>query len=126
MRPAPSLPPFNEGGWKLFQLTRILWDYPLFHGDPMAEDTPEDAKKADKQPRLTPVAAAALFGGTMAAAAGAYFGTRALARRNREQNGRPINSVMAAAITACDLAHDKQPAEARAAQEPSTPTEPST
>jgi hypothetical protein len=81
----------------------------------MAEaDTPDETRSAsDKPARLTPVAAAALFGGTMAAAAGAYFGTRALARRNREQNGRPINSVMAAAITACDLAHDKQPAEPR-------------
>ena len=75
----------------------------------------ENSKAAEPKPRkdarLTPVAAAALFGGTMAAAAGAYFGTRALARRNRAENGRPINSVMAAAITACDLAHDKRSAE---------------
>ncbi|MBA3676208.1 MAG: hypothetical protein H0W74_02235 [Sphingosinicella sp.] len=77
--------------------------------------------RANKQPRLAPVAAAALFGGTMAAAAGAYFGTRALARRNREQNGRPINSVMATAITACDLAHDKQPPESYGSAETDIP-----
>jgi hypothetical protein len=75
----------------------------------MAGDDISKAPKSTfrKEARLTPVAAAALFGSTMVAAAGAYFGTRALARRNRAENGRPINSVMAAAITACDLAHDK-------------------
>jgi hypothetical protein len=89
-------------------------------------DTPEKTNAPEqKQPRLTPVAAAALFGGTMAAAAGAYFGTRAIARRNREQNGRPLNSVMATAITACDLAHDKPPAEPAAASKPGVPPKPS-
>ena len=67
---------------------------------------PEGA--AREESGFNALAAAALFGGAMAAGAGAYFGTRALARRNRETNGRPINSVMAAAITACDLAHDKE------------------
>lgn len=43
---------------------------------------------------------AALVGG--AVTAGAYFGTRALARRNVRQ-GQPVSSVMAAAITACDV-----------------------
>ena len=67
--------------------------------------------------RINPVTAAALFGGTMAVAAGAYFGTRALARKNRQQDGRPLNSVLATAITACDLAHPKAGAE-RVTSEP--------
>lgn len=50
-----------------------------------------------------PVAAAAIAGGVLAATAGAYLGTRALARRNGARDGKPVNSVMAAAITACDL-----------------------
>ncbi|HEX8215462.1 MAG TPA: hypothetical protein VF582_08340 [Allosphingosinicella sp.] len=70
---------------------------------------------------FNPLTAAALVGGAVAAGAGAYLGTRALARRNREKDGRPINSVMATAITACDLAHDKEPA---VATEPVTPSEP--
>ena len=56
--------------------------------------------------RINPFMAAALLGSGIAAAAGAWFGTRALARRNCE-NGRPLNSVMAAAITACEVAHEK-------------------
>lgn len=74
--------------------------------------------------KLNPVMAAALFGGAVAATAGAYFGTRALARRNHEKDGRPLNSVMATAITACDLAHDKRTAEPKAKVEPAVPTEP--
>lgn len=77
-----------------------------------ASDHPGDIPSPSaQQSRITPVTAAALFGGTVAAAAGAYFGTRALARRNRPPDGRPLNSVMATAITACDLAHGKQPPE---------------
>jgi hypothetical protein len=75
------------------------------------------------QTRLNPIMAAALFGGTVAAAAGAYFGTRALARKNRAKDGRPLNSVMAAAITACDLAHTKD-VEPATATEPRIPSEP--
>ena len=73
---------------------------------PRAGDDPDEAV-ADSS-RINPATAAALLGGTVAAAAGAYFGTRALARKNREKDGRPLNSVMAAAITACDLAHTKE------------------
>lgn len=75
--------------------------------------------------RLNPVVAAALVGGTMAAAAGAYFGTRAIARRNRGEDGRPLNSVMATAITACDLSHKKEVSEPTTATEPKVPAEPS-
>ncbi|MDQ3139693.1 MAG: hypothetical protein M3Q15_03095 [Pseudomonadota bacterium] len=78
-------------------------------------------KISDEPQKLSPIVAAALFGGTMAAAAGAYFGTRALARRNREKDDRPLNSVMAAAITACDLAHVKEPG---IETEPRVPSEP--
>jgi hypothetical protein len=49
-----------------------------------------------------PVNTAAIVGGLLAAGAGAYLGTRALARRNA-QAGNPVNSVMANAITACDV-----------------------
>ncbi|HEV2080404.1 MAG TPA: hypothetical protein VGR19_10990 [Allosphingosinicella sp.] len=68
-----------------------------------------------------PLTAAAVLGGAVAATAGAYLGTRALARKNREKDGRPINSVMAAAITATALAPDKEaavPAETGAPGEP--------
>jgi hypothetical protein len=70
---------------------------------------------------FNPLTAAALVGGAVAAGAGAYLGTRALARRNREKDGRPINSVMAAAITATDLAQDKEPG---ASAEPAPRQEP--
>ena len=50
-----------------------------------------------------PLAAAALAGGVIAATAGAYLGTRALARRNGAREGKPVSSVMAAANTASDL-----------------------
>ena len=81
---------------------------------------PGASDETKEEPRFNPLTAAALVGGAVAAGAGAYVGTRALARRNREKDGRPINSVMAAAITACDLAQDKEPA----AAEPALPTEP--
>ena len=68
----------------------------------MTDDSKEEAG-------FNPLTAAAVFGGAVAAGAGAYLGTRALARKNREKDGRPINSVMAAAITATDLAQDKEP-----------------
>ena len=93
----------------------------------MAAD-PVSAPQADHPPaqdgKLSPVLAAALFGGAVAATAGAYFGTRALARRNGSTDGRPINSVMATAITACDLAHDKGVAEPKSKVEPKVPVEP--
>lgn len=53
-----------------------------------------------------PLATAAVVGGALAATAGAYLGTRALARRNGARDGK-VNAVMANAITACDLAQNK-------------------
>ncbi len=70
---------------------------------------------------FNPLTAAAVLGGAVAAGAGAYLGTRALARRNREKDGRPINSVMAAAITATDLAQDKKPGAPAQAAAPAEP-----
>lgn len=56
-------------------------------------------KEAQRHKLLT----AALIGGAVAAGAGAFVGTRALARRNGAKEGRPLNSVMETAITATDL-----------------------
>ena len=62
-----------------------------------------------------PLAAAAVVGGALAATAGAYLGTRALARRNGAKDGK-VSAVMAAAMTACDLAQDKSANEPSAAE----------
>ncbi len=80
--------------------------------------TGDDSKE---EAGFRPLTAAAVIGGAVAATAGAYLGTRALARRNREKDGRPINSVMAAAITASALDPDKEaavPSEPPALAEP--------
>lgn len=80
--------------------------------DDRQRDTSPPEEAADDERGFNALTAAALFGGAATAAAGVYFGTRALARKNREKDGRPLNSVMAAAITACDLAHPKGKPEA--------------
>lgn len=54
-----------------------------------------------------PIATAAVVGGALAATAGAYLGTRAMARRNGAKDGK-VNSVMATAMTACDVAQEKR------------------
>ena len=56
-------------------------------------------KEAQRHKLLT----AALIGGAVAAGAGAFVGTRAIARRNGARAGKPLNSVMETAITASDL-----------------------
>jgi hypothetical protein len=61
-----------------------------------------------------PLTTAAVIGGALAAGAGAYLGTRALARRNSGKDGK-VSSVMATAITATDLARKKDHAEPSAA-----------
>lgn len=53
----------------------------------------------------SPVLAAALAGGAVAAAAGAFWSARAIARRNGAGQGTPLNPVMETAATACELAH---------------------
>ncbi len=62
-----------------------------------------------------PLTTAAVIGGAIAAGAGAYLGTRALARRNCDRNGK-LSSIMATAITATDLARKKSPDEPSAAE----------
>lgn len=68
----------------------------------------EDGASAAGGSQWNPLTAAALVGGAVAATAGAYLGAKALARRNAGKDGR-INSVLCAAITACDVAADKKP-----------------
>lgn len=51
-----------------------------------------------------PIAAAAIIGGAAVASAGAFIGARTLARRNGATKGHPVNSVLGAAITACEAA----------------------
>ncbi len=69
-----------------------------------AEDsTPPEAVAGGSQ--WHPLTTAAVIGGAIAATAGAYIGTRALARRNGKDG--KISSIMATAITATDLAQKK-------------------
>ncbi len=70
-----------------------------------AEDsTPPEAVAGGSQ--WHPLTTAAVIGGAIAATAGAYIGTRALARRNCGKDGK-VSSIMATAITATDLAQKK-------------------
>src|SRR3546814_9641889 len=90
---------------------------------PASQEPPPELVAGGAQ--WSPVATAALVGGAIAATAGAYFGTRALARRNARNDGKPLNSVMANAITACDLAHHKEAEpEPGASHEPAVAIEP--
>ena len=57
---------------------------------------------AEQIGRSGALAAAAIIGGAAAAATGAFIGARALARRNGARKGKPVNQVLAAAITACE------------------------
>jgi hypothetical protein len=72
------------------------------------------ALKLAEDIKRSPFAAAAIAGGAAAAVAGTVLGARALARRNGAREGKPVNPVLAAAITAT---------EAKAAcQQPPDPT----
>lgn len=77
-------------------------------GDGSADSTPPEAVAGGSQ--WHPLTTAAMIGGALAATAGAYIGTRALARRNGNGNGK-VSSVMATAITATDLAQKKEGAQ---------------
>ena len=77
------------------------------------EDTPPEAVAGGSQ--WHPLTTAAMIGGALAAGAGAYIGTRALARRNGAKDGK-VSSVMATAMTACDLAQTKKGREPSAAE----------
>jgi hypothetical protein len=65
--------------------------------------------------KRSPLAAAAIAGGAAAAAAGAVLGARALARRNGACEGKPVNQVLANAITASEAAAACQKGEEKAA-----------
>lgn len=80
-------------------------------GTPIAgsgQGVEDDAEKVAGGSQWNPLTAAALVGGAMAATAGAYLGAKAIARRNAGKDGR-INSVLCTAITAGDMAAQKNP-----------------
>jgi hypothetical protein len=66
------------------------------------EERKSAALKLAEEIQRRPFAAAAIAAGGAAAAAGAVMGARALARRNGARQGKPVNQVLAAAITACE------------------------
>jgi hypothetical protein len=72
-------------------------------GEAGIEDRHSTAEDVAGGSQWHPLTAAALVGGAIAAGGAAYLGTRALARRNGASEGKPVNSVMANAITACDV-----------------------
>ncbi len=79
-----------------------------------------------------PLTTAAVIGGALVAGAGAYLGTKALARRNAAKSGKPVNAVLATAITASDVSHRTLPEPSAAEiivdkpdEVPSVPAEPS-
>ncbi len=80
--------------------------------DGPVDPTPPEAVAGGSQ--WHPLTTAVVIGGALAATAGAYVGTRALARRNGGSNGK-VSSVMATAITATDLAQKKEEAAPSAA-----------
>src|SRR3546814_19851584 len=84
---------------------------------PASQEPPPELVAGGAQ--WSPVATAALVGGAIAATAGAYFGTRALARRNARTDGKPLKSVMANAIHACYLAlHNEAAPETASSTDP--------
>ena len=75
-------------------------------GKDTADREPKSAAlRLAEEVQRRPLAAAAIVGGAAAATAGAYLGARALARRNAGPEGKPINSVLKSAITACEAAN---------------------
>jgi hypothetical protein len=62
------------------------------------------ALKLAEDIKRSPLTAAAIAGGAAAAVAGTVLGARALARRNGARAGKPVNQVLAAAITATEVA----------------------
>lgn len=98
---------------------------------------PDGSRPGDREPppesvaggaEWNPIKAAALVGGAVAATAGAWLGARAIAQRNARPDGRRVNSVMANAITACDVSHKRTapptPHEPSVEAEPPIPAEP--
>ena len=77
------------------------------------------ALKLAEDIKRSPLTAAAIAGGAAAAVAGTVLGARALARRNGAREGKPVNQVLAAAITATEAA-----AACQQAPDPTTRPEP--
>jgi hypothetical protein len=73
------------------------------------EEGKSAALKLAEEIQRRPFAAAAIAGGAAAAAAGAVMGARALARRNGAREGKPVNPVLAAAITAGEAKAARNP-----------------
>ena len=71
-------------------------------GDGLGESVRSAAARIADQARERPMTTAAIVGGAAAAGAGAWLGARALARRT--EDGKQLNSAMAAAITASECA----------------------
>jgi hypothetical protein len=72
--------------------------------DPEQDNTPPEAVVGGSG--WHPLTTAAVVGGALAATAGAYLGTRALARRNGAKDGK-VSAVMATAMTALDVRQHK-------------------
>lgn len=89
------------------------------HSDkPDKRDGKSAALKLAEDIKRSPLAAAAIAGGAAAAVAGTVLGARALARRNGARDGKPVNQVLAAAITATEArAACEQPGEPSIAPE---------
>ena len=77
---------------------------PASNDPPRKEGGKSAALKLAEDIKRSPLTAAAIAGGAAAAAAGAVLGARALARRNGAREGKPVNQVLAAAITATEAA----------------------
>jgi hypothetical protein len=93
-------------------------------------DNPEPKTRAQfapapEEPRNHALTAA-LIGGAAAAAAGAVWGAKALAKRGANGNGegRSLNAFMQTAVTASEVADRRSEAEPLALTEPSAPREP--
>lgn len=75
-----------------------------------SKDPPEKGRgksaalKLAEDIQRSPFTAAAIAAGGAAAVAGTVLGARALARRNGARKGKPVNQVLAAAITASEAA----------------------
>ncbi len=85
----------------------------------------ESKDKTAPQPRNHALTAA-LLGGAAAAAAGAVLSARAIGRRKDPADGKPLNAVMEAAVTASELArrHSAASAEPQVPREPKVGREP--
>lgn len=92
---------------------------PANNDPPSKEGGKSAALKLAEDIKRSPFTAAAIAGGAAAAVAGTVLGARALARRNGAREGKPVNQVLAAAITATEAAAAcQQPPEPGTAPEP--------